>query len=140
MAGRRLTQNEIAVLKRVYRDQIDYTRVRIHDDHWTTRIRGVGAFVIGNNIQLGRAYMGDPGILIHEAGHVWQFQNQWGWRYFFNALGHHLRRFMDKHNPYDYSEVEGVLPWDEWNAEQQAQWIQDHECLPPREILDPGGS
>jgi len=135
--SRKLTDDEIHLLKSVFGDAIAYGRVRIHDGHWTARIPGIGAFVFGDNIQLAGKYVGDPSILIHEAAHVWQFQNEWGWLYFFNALGHQIARFVDGHNPYDYSKVEGVKPWRNWNPEQQAQWIQDNRRLPGEDIRNP---
>ncbi len=127
---RKLTSAEIEMLRDVYGDEIDYEKVRIHDDHWTANVTGFGAFVIGNDIQLGKKYIGDRSILIREAAHVWQFQGHWKWNYFFNALFDHIRARIDGHDPYDYSVVEGKKPWGEWNAEQQAQWIMHNEKLP----------
>lgn len=131
MSGsRRLTSQEIEMLREVYGGEVDYRKVRIHDNHWTSNVAGVGAFVIGNNIQISGKYVGDRKILIHETAHVWQFQGKWGWGYFFNAMFDHIRARFDGHDPYDYSPAEGKLPWEKWNAEQQAQWIMDNEKLP----------
>lgn len=137
---RRLTADEIELLKSVYGNEIDYTKVRIRDRHWTTAVPGVGAFVIGNSIQIGDKYIDNKTILIHEAAHVWQFQGDWGWKYFFNALFDHLRSRFGGGDPYDYSVVLGKLPFAKWNAEQQAQWIGEHACMPPPEILNPGNN
>jgi hypothetical protein len=136
--ARKLTSEEIEMLQSVYADGLDCSKIRVRDNHWTTAVPRVGAFVVGNNIQIGEKYIGDRTILIHEAAHVWQFQGEWGWKYFLNAMFDHLRSYFGGHNPYDYSAVEGRLPWDKWNAEQQAQWIGEHESLPTPEIIEPG--
>ncbi|HOX28482.1 MAG TPA: hypothetical protein PLQ76_04925 [bacterium] len=131
LGGRKLTPEEIADLRSIYGDQVDYSKIRVHDNHWTAVIPGVGAFVIGNNIQLAGKYVGDRKILIHETAHVWQFQRDWGWNYFFTAAGEHIRRkLFGGPDPYDYTPAEGVLPWSRWGVEQQAQWIMDNERLP----------
>lgn len=37
----------------------------------------------------------------------------------------------DWQKAYDYSgKVASGAPWSEWNAEQQAHWIEDHHRLP----------
>ncbi len=127
--SRLLTNEEIETLKGVYGDQVDYSVIRIHDRHWTAQI-GMGAWVFGSNILIGSKYADDRSILIHETAHVWQFQNRWGWGYFFNALLDHITARLDGHDPYDYSPVAGKTGWNKWNAEQQAQWIQHNEKLP----------
>jgi hypothetical protein len=134
---RHLTSDEIETLRTVFGDGLDYSRVRINDNHWTANIAGVGGFVFGNNIQISEKYVGNREILVHETAHVWQFQGAWGWKYFFNAMFDHLRSRFGGHDPYDYSAFEGRIPWDKWNAEQQAKWVADNDKLPTPEILDP---
>ncbi len=137
MSSRRLTGEEIKMLERVFGDEIDYKKIKINEDHWTSQIEGVGAFVFGNNIQLSGKYKNDRRILIHETAHVWQFQKTMGWEYFFSALFDHILARIDGHDPYDYLKVLGKKAWEKWGVEQQAQWIGDNEKLPPFEIRFP---
>ena len=134
---RRLKPDEVESLKGVYGDELDTSKIRVRDNHWTSNLAGVGAFVFGNNIQISGKRVNNRSILIHEAAHCWQFQKTMGWNYLFSALLDHIRARFDGHNPYDYSGVVGVLPWEAWGVEQQAQWIQDNECLPPPEVRNP---
>jgi len=121
-SSRRLRPDEIETLKKVFGSEVDYRKVRIHDNHWTSNIAGVGAFVFGNNIQLSGKYVGDRKILIHETAHVWQFQNKMKWNYFFSALNDHILARIDGHDPYDYSPVEGRKPWDEWGVARPIEY------------------
>ncbi|MFA6448345.1 MAG: hypothetical protein WCX65_02660 [bacterium] len=138
-SSRKLTEMETETLKNVFGDQVDYSKIRIRDKHWTTEVSGARAFVFGNSIQMSGKYIGDRTILIHETAHVWQFQHTMGWEYIFSALTDHILARLDGHNPYDYSKVLGTAPWHKWSVEQQAQWIGEHECLPPFDIRFPKG-
>lgn len=135
--SRKLTEEEIATLRKVFGDQVDYEKIRVHDKHWTVEASGAGAFVFGNNIQIGEKFMGNKTILIHETAHVWQFQRTMGWTYFFSALADQILARIDGHNPYDYSKALGKKPWHKWSVEQQAQWIGEHEALPPFDVRFP---
>ena len=79
-SSRRLRASEIETLQEVFGAQVDYSKVRIHDNHWISNIAGIGAFVFGNNIQMSGKYAGDRKILIHKTSRVWQFQNDMKWR------------------------------------------------------------
>lgn len=77
----------------------------------------------------------DDSHLIHEAAHVWQSQNTiFGVGYAVSALrAMAIAQVLggDWQRAYDYSNmVRYRIPWRYWNAEQQAEWIQDNRRLP----------
>jgi hypothetical protein len=103
---------EIAEASKVYGSSLNYSRVRIHEndprpdslDQASRKLRrmkslplgGHNAMTIGNHcffpIELpvalpepGFARASTVGWLMHELGHVWQFQ-RWGWAYLFRAI------------------------------------------------------
>ncbi|OPY54322.1 MAG: hypothetical protein A4E49_01141 [Methanosaeta sp. PtaU1.Bin112] len=94
----------------------------------------------GNIINMPGAAI-DDGHLIHEAAHVWQSQNSlYGFEYAVSALeAQAIAQVLggDWHRAYDYHNVESArIPWRYWNAEQQAQWIQDNRRLPSGWMLE----
>lgn len=128
--GRGLTPEETADLREVFGEALDYGGVRIHDDAWPTRLNGGRSFVVGENIFLAQSAQGRPGVLIHEAAHVWQFQRTQGWAYLLRALPEQADYALGRRNPYDYAPVEKHLPFSAWGMEQQAQWIEENRRLP----------
>ena len=88
----------------------------------------------GNIINMPGTTISDS-LLIHEAAHVWQSQNTlFGVGYAVSALrAMAIAQVLggDWQRAYDYRNVERYrIPWRYWNAEQQADWIQDHRRLP----------
>ena len=82
----------------------------------------------------------DDGTLIHEAAHVWQHQNDIPFAYAVSALRAQALSAVlggDWQRAYNYHlMVQHRIPWRYWNAEQQAQWIQDNRRLPDRWWLE----
>ena len=88
----------------------------------------------GNIINMPGSTISDR-HLIHEAAHVWQSQNTlFGVGYAVSALkSMAIAQVLggDWQRAYDYHNVERYrIPWRYWNAEQQANWIEDHRRLP----------
>jgi hypothetical protein len=73
--------------------------------------------------------------LVHEAAHVWQHQNGIPFGYAISSLSSMAVAEIftgDWEKSYEYDRVEKYhVPWNYWNAEQQASWIADHSALPP---------
>lgn len=139
---RPLTQREISILDPVFGKQLDYGKIKV-------RIGGLGTFGdinrgIFNSICVTENSLKKNGdvedeILIHEAAHVWQFQKTIGWTYAPEAVWQHIKSGITRgrYDPYKFDLLEGIVPWDRWNPEAQAQWIQKKKKLPPPEIINP---
>jgi len=139
LTGRRrsLSASDIAYAKQIFRDTIDYTKITITRDS----LLSLGApKTIGNTIHLksdwgGDQFKGDTmeltelGLqtLIHEMGHVWQYQNG-GLAYIPESLWAQFKgAFAGKGrgDAYNWQSVHAAgLPWEKWNPEQQAEAIE----------------
>ncbi|MFQ5590065.1 MAG: DUF4157 domain-containing protein [Phycisphaerae bacterium] len=119
--GRRLTGAEIAMLKEVYGDSIDYDSVRIKEGFAGLFSVNDAAFTHGNTIYIksGSLPLTDD-LLAHEMAHVWQHQNG-GTDYMTEAI--YAQNWGDG---YDWEKgVDEGKSWSELNPEQQAELIQD---------------
>jgi hypothetical protein len=130
--GRALTPDEKSLLDGVFGNALSTAIIRIREN--ATIIAGAGCYrTTGNIINI-------PGTsipsrdLIHEAAHVWQHQNSIPFSYAASALSAMAWAQLtqgDWEKAYDYSgKVADKAPWSDWNAEQQAHWIEDHRRLP----------
>ncbi len=121
--GRKLNDNEIATLKSVYGDAIDYDKIVIKKGDSFLKGLGGRPYTEGNVIYLPDDYSfaNDPGTLIHEACHVWQHQNG-GNDYMSESLWE--QNFGEG---YDWKQKfdAGIFAWEALNPEQQAQFIED---------------
>lgn len=140
LPGRPLTRDETAMLQDVYKDSVDFTKVRIHNSpladvflNWM----GADAVARDNLIYMSTtmdmhnygAKNAEPYIqyaLTHEAAHVWQHQNG-VMPNVFHMTALNIGRFFpgkDRHEDYRYSVLEGkdLL---QYNIEQQAGIITD---------------
>ncbi|MEW5737352.1 MAG: DUF4157 domain-containing protein [Myxococcota bacterium] len=118
---RPLSEAERAVLAPVFAGALDCSKVRVREG-----VRGLinvsaRAFVIENTIFLPKDYLPlPPALLVHEATHVWQFQNG-GHAYIADSL--HAQFFGDGY------ELEKALlqkkPWEALNCEQQATLLEE---------------
>lgn len=138
--GRKLYPEELEYVKQVFKDSVDYDKVRITRDHWfstgSTR-------VVGNTIHFttdgGYDYHFLPGpgdrlsqegmnTLAHEMAHIWQFQNG-GWAYAVEALAKQAAGAYatgSRNTAYDWkTAVEWEVPWSKWGPEQQATAIEE---------------
>ena len=70
--------------------------------------------------------------LIHEMGHVWQYQNG-GLAYIPESLWAQFKGFVgagSRNAAYEWREADRMgLPWEKWNPEQQASAIEDYNKL-----------
>lgn len=116
--GRKLTQDEIAELKKVYGDSIDYTKVEVKEGNCGLLTMSGRAFVLGSTIYLPPNSKGDKETLVHEAGHIWQHQHG-GTDYLSEAL---WGQFVG--DGYDFAKgIQQGKSFSELNPEQQAQLI-----------------
>jgi hypothetical protein len=137
--GRRLNGEELALLRRVYRDGIDPRPVRVKSGR--LGLLGVArrAFVVGDTVHVPlpspRAVVGreqappaadgapsprlDPALLVHELAHVWQHQRH-GTRYLSECL---LAQWLGE----GYNIAAGLArgrSFAELNFEQQAELLE----------------
>jgi hypothetical protein len=130
--GRALTAPEKDLLDGVFGNALSTSIIRIRQN--ATIIAGAGCYrTTGNIINIPGSSIPDRD-LIHEASHVWQHQNSIPFAYAASALSAMAWAQMtqgDWEKAYDYSgKVASGAPWSDWNAEQQAHWIEDNRRLP----------
>lgn len=130
--GRALTPDEKTLLDGVFGNALSTSIIRIREN--ATIIAGAGCYrTTGNIINIPDTSLPDHD-LIHEAAHVWQHQNSIPFSYAASALSAMAWAQMtqgDWEKAYDYSgKVASGASWSDWNAEQQAHWIEDHRRLP----------
>jgi len=116
--GRSLTNAEITELQKVYGNSLDYSKIRVKegDDLMTV---GGNARTVGNTIYIPDGKV-TAGLLVHESGHVWQFQHG-GDDYMGEAL--YAQAFGDA---YDYEKaISEGKSWSEMDPEQQAGLLQN---------------
>ena len=138
--SRSLTQPEIDYAKEIYLDSVDYSQITITRDS----VLALGApRTIGNTIHLKSDwghFKGDTleltekgmEVLIHEMGHVWQYQNG-GLAYIPESLIAQLKAAVgggDRGGAYDWRAAHDAgIPWEDWNPEQQAEAIERYNVL-----------
>jgi hypothetical protein len=133
---RGVNTREHELLKSVYGDHLDIGKIVIVFN----AVLGAGSTrTIGNTIDVQGPSMSDH-TLIHEAGHAYQYQL--GDHYIASSLWAQFQaaiRHGDRGYAYQYEDlVDKKVPFDNWNAEQQAEWIADHRQLPPSRRGEPG--
>ncbi len=130
--GRPLSKDEKDLLDGVFGKSLATSIIRIREN--ATIIAAGNCYrTVGNIINCPPGPISRK-TLIHEASHVWQHQNSVPYAYALSALSAQAAAEImqgDWQKAYDYSALEGKVPWAMWNAEQQAHWIEDHERLPP---------
>lgn len=132
---RGLTGDERDYAWDIYHDAIDYDKVRITRG---SALSTGASRTIGNTINLEDHYfvrdtmeLNEAGrlVLIHEMGHVWQYQNG-GLSYIPSSLIPQIvaaASGQSRNAAYDWrNAVRNHIDWSEWNAEQQAECISDY--------------
>ncbi len=117
-AGRELAADEVAMLRSVYGDSIDYDKVRIKEGRAGIFGLGKSNFAMGDTIYLINDNPSD-GLLVHEMAHVWQHQNG-GTDYMREAL---VSQNWGK--GYDWEQSVPTTPWADLEPEQQAEFMED---------------
>lgn len=118
---RLLTPAEIALLRTIYADSVDYGRVRIRSPVHGLLGLSRRAFVIEDTLFVPPQFLPlQPEVLVHEACHLWQHQHG-GHAYIADSLhaqllgdGYRLAKGLD----------EGRA-WDQLNCEQQATLLEE---------------
>lgn len=135
---RELTEEERAYARRTYGDSVDLDDVNVvHNSIFSTGCTRT----IGNSIYVEDGDYDEPNtsdnsmnggtntVLTHEMGHVWQYQNG-GMGYAVDALWNQARAALgggDRGGAYNWRDAQGKgVPWDQWNAEQQAEAMQEY--------------
>jgi hypothetical protein len=132
---RSLTSAEIQYAKTIYAESLDYSLITVTGGGLIT----IGASrTVGNDINLesnlfqdGSSELTSQGmeILIHEMGHVWQFQHQ-GWGYIREALWAQGSAALSGQDAYDWERLANAhVPWERWNPEAQAEAVEDYNKL-----------
>lgn len=118
--GRGLKADEIAVLRQVYGDSIDYGAVRIKEGNSGLFSTTGRAFAHGNTIYIPPENLPlTKDLLVHEMAHVWQNQNG-GTDYMSEALWGQYHG-----DGYDFEKgLKEGKAWSELNPEQQAELLQ----------------
>ena len=118
--GRKLTDAEIAELRKVYGDSIDYSSVRIKEGSAGLFSLTGRAFTHGDTIYIPKDNLPlTTDLLVHEMGHVWQHQNG-GTDYMSEAL---VGQYLGEKYDFEKGIKEGKS-WSELNPEQQAELLQ----------------
>ncbi|MCB9645986.1 MAG: hypothetical protein H6730_05210 [Deltaproteobacteria bacterium] len=115
--GRKLTDAEIAELKKVYGDSIDYDQVRIKEGFSGLFSTNDRPFAHGNTLYMKDQTV-DQELLTHEMMHIWQYQNG-GSDYMSEAL---VSQWWGK--GYDWEASVPGTPWEDLEPEQQAEFME----------------
>ncbi|HYI02174.1 eCIS core domain-containing protein [Hyalangium sp.] len=118
--GRKLTGDEVATLRQVYGDSIDYSQLRIKEGSSGLFSTSGRAFTHGNTIYIPPENMPmSKDLLVHESAHVWQHQNG-GTDYMSEAL---VAQYLGDGYDFEKGLREGKS-WSQLNPEQQAEFLQ----------------
>lgn len=131
--SRPLNEQEIAELRSVYGDTVDYSQIRIKEGHLGIA-NGLAPHTIGNTIYIPqrdgqqRTVAQRNNLLVHEAAHVWQYQNG-GTDYISESLWHQAVGAIGSGNRDAAYEFEGAIrngtTWADLNPEQQGHLIDE---------------
>lgn len=134
MSARELTAGEISLAKRVFKDSIDYSKVKIHNEKYIfvqpehSGMTPNGEIYISGSVIYSKDYSVENyrlrSFFIHEMAHVWQYQLNI-LRPVSAAIAESIRHGFDYAKAYDYELMAGkdLL---KYRIEQQAQIIQDY--------------
>lgn len=132
---RHLTLAERTNAVGIFYDSIDYGAVRVSRG---SPLALVSATAIGNTINLrSEHFVGNTMelsptgrlVLVHELAHVWQYQSG-GFAYIRSSLFAQMVALIftgSRRAAYDWRRAHNASqPWNEWNAEQQAECISHY--------------
>jgi hypothetical protein len=132
---RSLNADELANAKDIFKESLDYSEITI--TRGSMFVAGALGRTLGNTIHLASSlfekdsmeltdtpssYSGRK-VLIHEMGHVWQYQNG-GLAYIPDSIWSYIKQGVKGTDPLDWESAHKAgLPWEKWSAEQQAEAI-----------------
>jgi hypothetical protein len=120
---RKLTDAEKKIVRRVFRESIALYNVRLIEGWSGLFDLSDRPFTLGNTIYLkDRDISAEPGLLIHECVHVWQYQNN-GASYIGSALG--AQWFIPEEYDWERDIQRGNADWVDFNEESQGQFFED---------------
>lgn len=120
---RALTDEEREVLERVFRRSVALYNVRIIEGFAGLFSLNDRPFTLGNTIYMkDRDPAAEPGLLIHECVHVWQYQNI-GTRYASDALA--AQWFTTDEYDWEREIGRGNSRWVDFNREAQGKFFED---------------
>jgi len=140
LPGRPLTDGETVMLREVFRDSVDYNKIRIHHSDTASRwldVQGAEGATHKNVIVIKTNKCSDDYsrcsedyykyVLMHEAVHVWQGQNSLMPNPLKLAFENYSRILPNNkhHQHYEYGLTPGK-PLSAYNVEQQASIITDY--------------
>ncbi len=138
--GRALTPAELAILTPVFGPHLNYTVMRICS-HQLCSPDGI-ARTVGNLIATPPGGISNS-TLVHESAHVWQHQNGIRYSYISSALLSQFGAWLitgSRSAAYNWQiYYNNSVPWMAWNAEAQAQYVEDNMTLPPLYVWGTGG-
>lgn len=134
-AARALDETEIAELRKVYADTVDYAQISLKEGFIGAN-QMLAPHTVGNTIYIPQGWL-DPNspdyarqrseLLVHETAHVWQFQNG-GANYITESLYCQAAGALSgasRNAAYDFAEpIKDGKAWAELNPEQQAHLIE----------------
>jgi hypothetical protein len=132
MSERALTSGEIALAQRLYKDSIDYSTVKIHNEKYLPIQPDNSGMTPNGEIYIAGAYEQDystaetkvRAFFIHEMAHVWQYQlnilSPVG-----AAIAEYILNVFDYAKAYKY-ELAPMKDLLRYRIEQQAQIIEDY--------------
>ncbi|NTX09050.1 hypothetical protein [Myxococcus sp. CA040A] len=117
---RSLTDDEVAALRTVYGDSIDYSRISIKEGDAGLLTLSKRPFTHGDTTYIPSGHLPlQLDLLVHEVAHVWQHQNG-GTDYMSEAL--FAQVFGDGYNV--LKALRKGKAWEEMNPEQQAELLE----------------
>jgi hypothetical protein len=142
LSARGLTTGEVAMLTPVFKDSVDYSKVRIHHSkpgNLSLFFKRAPADTRGNTIieSNGTPDYSAKGLpfytryqFVHEMTHVWQNQNHVSDSFTRAARRRlaHLSLRDDQMDTYGYS-LEGARDLTDYTIEQQASVVTDYNCV-----------
>lgn len=122
--SRPLTEEERALLRRVYHESLGLASIRIVENRAGAGVFGVSSapFVLGNTVYMKNtpAVEWDL-VLVHESVHVWQYQHE-GAEYLARAIGNQIG---GDGTAEWRAEADAGESWDAFGWENQAWFIED---------------
>lgn len=144
--NRPLTAGEIALLRPVFRDSIDYEHVRVIDNAFPLQPANVYMTPRGHIYAPGELWRADFSVaspaerevFVHEITHVWQYTNG------MDLISQSLVDFARFHGQYEKAYAYELAPGRdlvEYGMEQQAAIVQDYFAItvdhePPRDLVN----